>query len=184
MKLLRSLSASFTVTELMVTVVLLGIVTGITVTHVGSEWRRERVMAAAHDLAAFLDVARRSAMREEMVNAQNPCEVTISTGALPSGSELARIAIDSSCVVSDNPLLVSNFIGSAYDIELVQGDASVAFSPRGTAIIGGNAGNRSLVVSIQLVGDAMAGCVGLGRLGVIGVASSNEGADGCIDALN
>lgn len=81
----------FTITELMVAMVIIAIASSIAFTVSGRELRRERINAATVGLAGWIEEVRRSALKG------NPCQITItaSTGAaagtiLASSAEVPR----------------------------------------------------------------------------------------------
>ena len=142
----------FTLTELLVTVVILGIFSGLSIATFGRNWRDERVKAATRETAGWLEEARRVA-----IQTSTPCRVTINRAT-------ATLIIDPNA--DDNytycaedrlqPLSLRSTDKGTNDLQLCtseittsdpasyslpctvaqSGSISLRFTPRGTAIDG------------------------------------------------
>lgn len=90
----RQLDHGFTMIELAIAVLVLGILSGTFAYSIGlANWRRQRVNAVTEQLAGWIEEVMAYSMRENV-----QCDITITTGtALQPGSEIAR-------VVPPNPL--------------------------------------------------------------------------------
>lgn len=130
------LRIGFTVVELMVTVVVIGILTAAGINAAGNEWRRERVNAVAIELQGWLESVRRASLRG------NACQVTITGGSLMAGATFATgaiavvgpsgISIANNCL-STQPLTISSASNTdgTYTIS-PSGSTQFTFTPRGT----------------------------------------------------
>ena len=152
---------AFTVVELMVTVVVIGILTATGINAAGNEWRRERVNAVAIELQGWLESVRRASLRG------NACQVTINGGSLSGGSSLATGAI---AVVGPS--------GSTQFTFTPRGTVNTATSPFDTPL------TTPIVVQISLTGTTgPMRCVRISSgLGIIRIGSSNSTSTPCADS--
>jgi prepilin-type N-terminal cleavage/methylation domain-containing protein len=148
----RSIFSGFTLVELMVTVAIVGILSGISFVAFTRNWRDERVKAASRETAAWLDEVRRVAIQKAMPcrirvdrdqrqlsldpNANNPFEFCGSDLYAPlnlpakiqNSSELVICSMD---IGESNPALTPlNCNGSQ------TGSSTLVVTPRGTATSG------------------------------------------------
>lgn len=151
---IKNTSEGYTLTELLVTVAIVGILSGISVVTFAKNWRDERVKAATRETAAWLEQARTIA-----VQSSTPCRVTIN-------QETAVLSIDPNTDANDSntycsadklqPLRLRSSIQGGVDLEICtaqmsmsdpasyalpctgeqSGSSILRFTPRGTAIDG------------------------------------------------
>lgn len=76
----------YTVTELMVTVAVLGIVSAVVIDEGLRQWRREQVNGVVVELAGWLQSVRRGALKG------NSCRVSLIPGTVVSGDRLATVS--------------------------------------------------------------------------------------------
>jgi prepilin-type N-terminal cleavage/methylation domain-containing protein len=166
MKRLRSRRAGFSLSELMIVVVVLGILSALVIDVGIRDWRRQQVNAVAVELAGWLDTVRRVALKG------SSCTVTFEAAASFSpGHTLAR----SSCS-PPQPFRISGLTHNQGFRAVVP--ESFSFTPAGT-VHPAPAGNSPLLIRVRLAdhGDPER-CVQLdGLLGVIGVGQWSGG--GC-----
>lgn len=125
MKLLPFRKTAFSLTELMVTVAVLGILGSIVIQVSGQEWRRERILAVQVDLVGWLEAVRRAALRN------GACQVRFvgSNMTLEPGDTLAEV--EDSCLYT-LPMTIPGVTsqGTLYTINTNQQE--FAFTPPGT----------------------------------------------------
>lgn len=142
----------FTLTELMVTVAVIGIVTGIVIVVSGMEWRRQRVNAVAQELAGWLAQVRTASQRLTTAG----CLVSFSaSGNYNAGDVIAQIAPNTACIgqIPETSVRIpNNFSGTTYSIE--RNVAQLQFTPRGTAT-----NVTSVVVGITILNNNPQRCV-------------------------
>jgi prepilin-type N-terminal cleavage/methylation domain-containing protein len=133
----------FTLTELLITVAILGIATSIGISSYGRTWERERVLATSNELLGWLESARRSAI------GGTSCSVTISTGDIAIQSIIASMATGSSGLCASVQPLILTGITQGYSINISTATASMTFTSRGTISTPSGAGNRSIILTIN-----------------------------------
>ena len=173
---------AFTLTELMITVAVLGILSSIALRVTGIEWRRGRVNAVAVELTGWLEAVRRASLKG------NPCEVTIhSTSSAPAGSTVASAAVDPSVAsgaaivntcLNQDPLQITSISGGNDRYAISTNTATFTFTPRGTVV--GLDPTTGLEVRISLNNTAPMRCVQItSPLGLIRVGIDEEGSGSC-----
>jgi Tfp pilus assembly protein FimT len=157
--------------ELMITLVVVGVVTGITVSLAGSEWRRERVNTVAIELASWLEAIRQSSLRQP---GNAPCVVSFNTSSpVGSGAVLATVA-PASCSPQSS-FTVSGLADNGDSFAIALNPAtptSLSFTPRGSVSATADTDLRLL-----LLGTAQMRCVRLtATLGLIRIGSNSAAA--------
>jgi prepilin-type N-terminal cleavage/methylation domain-containing protein len=188
-------NAGFTMIELTVVTVIVGILAAVGLAASGNEWRRERVNAVATELAGWLEAVRRTSLKG------NACQVTISGGNLTGGATLATaseliagngisIPVTANPSIANNcltgqPMQISETLGSSTYTIAPGGATSFKFTPRGTVnAAAANAQlNAPVVIQISLAGsDGPMRCVRISEgLGLISVGASNSSGGTCPD---
>lgn len=173
MKLLPVRKNAFSLTELMVTVVVLGIVSGIVIQVSGQEWRRERVLAVQMDLVGWLEAMRRAALRD------GACTVQFINGPeYTPGEVLAQPAgvNDAHCLYGVEMRIPGvTAAGTRYRVETTLNEFS--FTPRGTVRTATDANlDSGAMIQIQLEGGGPVGCLHIGpSVGAIRSGLVNDG---------
>jgi|LakMenEpi03Aug12_release.lakeMendotaPanAssembly.Ray.scaffolds.fasta_scaffold349584_2 prepilin-type N-terminal cleavage/methylation domain-containing protein len=152
----------FTLTELMVTVAVIGILSGITISTSLNNWRDAQVSDLTLQLAGWLEQISRS---PETLNPPTSCTVTFASGitggiTLSNGALLASV---SPTACSPEPsFTVSTRFGSQ-QISAAASAASVVFTPRNAIT-----SSTDIQVRLALLGQAPVRCVRLSAvLGLI-----------------
>jgi prepilin-type N-terminal cleavage/methylation domain-containing protein len=151
----------FTLIEVLIVVVTIGILSALAIDSGLRELRRERVNGLVINLAGWIETVRRSALRG------TSCTATITTGNLTAGSNLA--SADSIGCPKVAPLTVDeNSTGMSFNV--VSSATTVTFTPRGTRYPSGS--DVTIIVSLNPVGPYR--CILIkGLLGVIGLGKSD-----------
>ncbi|MCP9797569.1 hypothetical protein [Cyanobium sp. Lug-B] len=160
----------FSTMEIMVTVAVLGVVAAVVVPANQSQWRRERVNAAALELTSWLEVIARTPDQTG-----TNCTVTVSTGAnRAAGATLATVA-PATCAPESTLRLPGAVLGNAtYNVGASA--TSITFTPRGAISTDGvgTAVATNIQVRISIDGQAPLRCVQLtGLLGLIRLGNNN-----------
>jgi prepilin-type N-terminal cleavage/methylation domain-containing protein len=176
-----SQNAGFTLAELMIVVVLVGILSGIAVVTLSQRWSQERLLAAARETHSWLDAQRRLAMKEGQA-----CEITINTSNAsldPTGNTISLSdgsSLSNSCS-SQVPLSIRDTVqnGSGITLTTSPNDANaIRFSFRGLSEVTTNTGTTNeLVLKLNQPGSNKQRCIKvLSPLGLIrnGWATANS----------
>lgn len=178
----RGRERAFTLTELMVTVAIMGILAGITLWITGREWQHEQLNGVASELEAWLDDVRRTSLRG------TACRVSFQPGSRGAGEAMASVEDSSgssgsstSCL-SNNPLVTNPFrldpaVASAR-VTLGPADATtITFTPRGT-VLGLPGGNGDpLELTLALEGSSQIHCIRISPpIGDISLGEKGEGS--------
>lgn len=126
----RFCRGGFALSELMITIAILGIATGIVVPYSISLWRREQVNSAAQDLAGWLALVRQASLRRTSTG----CQVSFAeSGDLAPGDVLAEIKPGSGCEGQlAEPQLRLQGIAATNTLNITRSAANLQFTPRGT----------------------------------------------------
>jgi Tfp pilus assembly protein PilE len=175
---LTKADAGFSLAEILVIVVILGILSAVSIGFTNIELQRARINTVQLALAGWLQVVQRAALLNKSSNVNSGgCTVTFSPGSGKTNSSTLATAAPSVDCGPNNPLVVevSNLGGST--IGLIA-NSSLSFTPRGTVIYAGGVDN--LEIQIQLSNSSLIRCVRLsGIAGVIEVGSGTGNA--CTD---
>jgi prepilin-type N-terminal cleavage/methylation domain-containing protein len=164
---MKSRSAGFSLPELLVVVVILGVLGAIGVGVSGAEWRRERVNTAAIELAGWLEAIRRESVRGE------GCTVMFVNNAALGGNGIMASATPAAAspAISNNcqpgsalvPFLDAN---STYTIARSQ--SQLTLTARGTVFPVPGINDNPAEIRISLNGGAIGRCVRIdGMLGLV-----------------
>jgi Tfp pilus assembly protein FimT len=122
-----------TLTEVLIAVFILSVVSAIGIGFTANEWRRERAMAVSNEMLGWLEGARRSSIRG------SSCTISINTNSpLTEGMTMAQLAqATGNCSNSSLSALTLTQITSGYSITLTAFDGtsttnSFTFTSRGS----------------------------------------------------
>jgi len=139
-------------TELMLTVAIIGILSGIVIQITGREWRRERVQAVQVDLVGWLEAVRRAALRGES------CTATISTGTLTPGQRMGEVG--EGCLYQ-LPMTIPGVAARGTRYNVIAQTSSLVFTPRGTVRSAGEALPDKTWIAITLEGGGPVACIAI-----------------------
>ncbi|MDM7959560.1 MAG: prepilin-type N-terminal cleavage/methylation domain-containing protein [Synechococcus sp. WH 8007] len=192
----------FTLPELMIVIIIVGILSGISIANFSQRWAQERLLTASRQLQSWIDTQRRIAMQEGKA-----CELSINTTTAelqPSGSQIAintSQSIPNGCAnqaglnIKDS---VSN--GSSISLNITPSNTkALRFSFRGLSEIvttetttstddngqtstssEDTASNQPLVLSLNLLGSNKKRCVKvISPIGLIRSGVGNITDDKC-----
>jgi prepilin-type N-terminal cleavage/methylation domain-containing protein len=166
---MKHLRSGFTLIELMVTMVIIGIITGISVASYSSFLQRERINAVVTSLASWLNTI--SAQPDKL---GYTCSISIRTGTLAAGSELASVT-PADCSTESSLNLPS--IGQTSTVTVAATTQTFYFTPRGaftTSPTTSNA-NTSVTIRMSLAGASPLRCVRLsGALGTTSLGQNSS----------
>lgn len=150
---------SFTMVELMVTVVIIGIVSGITIVYSGNEWRRDKVNAVAIELAGWLEQVRNASLKntDYRTTGFGGCSVSFTPNSGQTPGTTLAMATGTNCSPQGAfiiPGVISNSI--TYDTASVPSSGALIFTPRGSTI---TPSNTDYEVRILLNGSSYMRCV-------------------------
>jgi type II secretory pathway pseudopilin PulG len=166
------IDAGFSLAEVLVIVVILGILSAVSIGFTNIELQRARINTVQLALAGWLQVVQRAALLNKSSDENlGGCTVAFSPGSgKTNGSTLATAAPSGDCG-PNNPLAVevNNLGGSTIGLTA---SSSLGFTPRGTVIYPG--GGDNLEIQLQLSNSSLIRCVRLsGIAGVIEVGSGS-----------
>lgn len=152
----------FTLTEVLVVIVIIGVLATIGIDSGMREWRREKVNKVAIELSGWLENARRAALRG------SGCTVTVNTGTLNNGGTLAT----ATCI--PNWPLQIDIQNNSIRYNITASNSSFTFTPRGT--IWPSSSNINVTIAFS-PDQGVSRCVSVqGLLGVIGLGKVNSGS--------
>jgi prepilin-type N-terminal cleavage/methylation domain-containing protein len=175
---LHKSETGFSITEILVTVAILGILSGVSIAFTNIELKRARINTVQLALAGWLQVIQRAALLNKSSDSSaGGCNVTFNAGSgKTNGSPLAEATTSAECGPNSQLLVEVNNLGNS-TIGLST-NSPITFTPRGTVIYPDNGDN--LEIQLQLSGSSLIRCVRLnGIAGVIEVGSGN--GDTCTD---
>ena len=185
----------FTLTELIIVIVIVGILSGISITNFSQRWAQERLLAASRHLQGWIDQQRRIAIQEGKA-----CELSIDTAQAelrPSSSEItlnSDSSIPNACANQETFKVrksVNN--GSSIDLSVTPSNATaLRFSFRGHSEVVDKNGQRltcpetsigecdALVLNLTLSGSTKKRCVKvINPLGIIRTGVSQSTSSSC-----
>jgi Tfp pilus assembly protein PilE len=150
--------AGFTLTELMLIVVLIAILSGISIAIVPSSWRRERLNAAVTEFAGWLEEISRNTERNG-----TSCVVTLTTPlplTLAPGGVMATVS-PSSCSSNPSFRVPSTFGATSFSVNA--SNTTWTYTPRGAIT-----SSADIQVRLAFSGSNPVRCVNVsGTLGLI-----------------
>ena len=178
-------NSGFSLTEVMVVVAILSVLSGLVIDGGIRDWRREQVNAVVVELAGWLESVRRAALKG------SSCQVTLTTtdGTVAAGAVLARGAdvgaTDADSVAADSPIanncrssqpLVIPSLGTVQSFQIAATAGSFVFTPAGT-LYPAPQPSAPIVIEVSLAdGQDPQRCVQLeGLMGLIQVGRLNAG---------
>jgi prepilin-type N-terminal cleavage/methylation domain-containing protein len=169
-------NSGFSLVELLITTVILGIFSGIAINITLGEIDRSKINSAQVSLAGWLQVIQRgSLLQKSSINTQGGCTVTFATSfsSQGNGSEIARVE-PSTC--APNPILeldVLSLGGSTISASFTS--QAITFTPRGTILT--SAENPVTEIKLLINRSSLLRCVRLtGISGVIEIGSNSAGS--------
>lgn len=165
--------AGYTLIELLVTVGILGVVAAVGVYSSFNLARRERANTVASALAGWLDQVNRDVGRFNAQAGGATCTVTLSTGNLAEGAQMARV-VPAACAIQPT-LVVPDLEANAPSVQLTASPASFVFTPRGTVV----ATTDPVGITLAVNGQPPLRCLRLsGILGALEVGRNNAVSTG------
>ncbi|QPN58968.1 GspH/FimT family pseudopilin [Synechococcus sp. CBW1002] len=174
---------AFTLVELMITVVIIGIVSGITISIIGNELRREKVNTVVQEFVGWLEAIRGASLaRTSTITTSGGCQVTISSPSANqgSGSTVATVS-PAECSPSPNFILTDVAAGSS-TFSWATANQTITFTPRGSI-----AETSDITFKIVQSGTAPLRCVrvsaGLGLIRIGRNDSATQTSASCTDYI-
>jgi prepilin-type N-terminal cleavage/methylation domain-containing protein len=147
----------FTLTELMVVVAVIGILSGMVIVASGNEWRRQRVNTVAQSLASWLSQVRSASQRRT----GSGCLVQFAaTGNYSTGATIAEIVPGSACIgtIPEAQVKITGF-GATDTFAFNRSTAQLQFTPKGMST-----NTADVILGITLQGSAPQRCVRISPL--------------------
>ena len=166
----------FTLTGLIISVLLISILSAISIPLMSGPLRRQRLNNLVIELSGWLEEV---SVRAEFAGA--PCTVIITTGTLTPGATLAQVT-PAACAIQ-NPFVVPSFLGGAaqnYAVAITDSasddegvDNSWSFTPRGSITDPAN-----IEIRVNLNGRVPVRCIQLSSdFGYVRLGSNNAAAN-------
>lgn len=146
----------FSLTELLIAVLIIAIASTVVLNSFQSLWQRERVLSVSNELLGWLESARRTAM------GGSSCTAIISTGDLGLNATVASMATGSTGLcTSVQPLTLTGLTGG-YAINISTTATPLTFTSRGTVSSVNGTGNR--VITLTISPGNVARCIAINNL--------------------
>lgn len=156
----RSWLAGFTLPELLVVIVILGVIGSVGIQGFFFLVRRARVQSVALEVAGWLEQVRNAAADE--VFPRQGCQITFATGTLAGGVQLAAVDQTGGACPFPEPVLR---VPPGVQLDTVQiavaGTNPLVFTPRGLWIAPGGAIGQNFLLSMTLTGGGPLRCIRL-----------------------
>jgi len=175
----RPPSSGFSLPEMLITVVILGVIAAIGTDSLVNLARRERANSVTTELTGWLDQVSRDASRFNAQAGGALCTVTISTGTVAVGAQLARI--EPAACASQNIHTLSDLYANNASATITATPSQFVFTPRGTLSTTTNAAlpNDQVLININVSNERPLRCIRLvGLIGVLEVGRNNAAATG------
>lgn len=175
----RPHSSGFSLPELLITVVILGVLAAVGTNSLINLARRERANTVTTELTGWLDQVSRDASRFNAQAGGALCTVTLSTGTVATGAQLARI--EPAACASQNTLTLPGLYANNASATITATPSQFVFTPRGTLSTTTNAAlpNGQVLININVNNERPLRCIRLvGLIGVLEVGRNNAAATG------
>ena len=175
----RPPSSGFSLPEMLITVVILGVIAAIGTDSLVNLARRERANSVTTELTGWLDQVSRDASRFNAQAGGALCTVTISTGTVAVGAQLARI--EPAACSSQNILRLSDLYANNASATITATPSQFVFTPRGTLSTTTSAAlpNGQVLININVNNERPLRCIRLvGLIGVLELGRNNAAATG------
>ncbi len=176
----RTLPASgFTLPEILVTIVILGVIGAVGGSSLFNIARRERANTVASELSGWLDQVNRDASRFNAQAGGALCTVTINAGNIAPGAVMASIA-PAACATQDT-LTVPDLYFNNPRANITANPATFVFTPRGTVATTDGAAlpGGQVLISVTVNNERPLRCIRLvGLIGVLEVGRNNQAGAG------
>lgn len=133
----------FSLTELLIAVLIIGIASSVVLNSFQSLWQRERVLSVSNELLGWLESARRTAM------GGTSCTAIISTGDLALNETVASMSTGSTGLCASVQPLKLTALTSGYSINVSTTATPLTFTSRGTISSVNGTGNRAVTLTIK-----------------------------------
>jgi len=175
----RPHSSGFSLAEMLITVVILGVLAAVGTDSLINLARRERANTVTTELTGWLDQVSRDASRFNAQAGGALCTVTLSTGTVAAGAQLARI--EPAACASQNTLTLPGLYASNARATIIANPPQFVFTARGTLSTLTNAPlpNGQVLININVNDERPLRCIRLvGLIGVLEVGRNNAVATG------
>ena len=157
----------FTLLELLVVIVILGVIGGLGLPAMIQNYKKEQLNGLTIGLAGWLQEVRSAALKG------SSCEVLISNGTITGSGVVAKVdgaPIPETCKVPNNPyLLTESALGRTYEITATPN--SFWFTPRWTKFP-----STDVLITIRMTNDGLARCIKLnGLFGNLEMGNASSG---------